>query len=190
MEARILQFKAAAEDASAKPAARLREVKSLTTFLHKHQGDAFSGPSRSALYVAVELHHARSPPHCEAALLLLECTLKMPEKVFAEAHKAKFLKWHDARAAAAASASGGSTSASEAQHQQQQQQQQRLTLLDIDGEGALTLALEDGSLHESGPAVVVADKATRASLAAALAGEQAVTVVLSAGGAFIGFTAA
>jgi hypothetical protein len=54
----------------------------------------------------------------------------------------------------------------------------------------LTLALEDGSLHESGPAVVVADKATRASLAAALAGEQAVTVVLSAGGAFIGFTAA
>ena len=187
MDARILLFKSSAEDASAKPAARLREVKALTTDLHKHQDEAFSGPSRSALCVAVELHHARSPPHCEAALLLLECTLKMPEKVFAEAHKAKFLKWHDARVAAAASASGGSTSASEAQ---QQQQQQRLTLLDIDGEGALTLALEDGSLHESGPAVVVADKATRASLAAALAGEQAVTVVLSAGGAFIGFTAA
>jgi hypothetical protein len=145
MESRILQFKEAAEDASAKPAARLREVKSLTTFLHKHQGDAFSGPSRSALSVAVELHHARSPPLCEATLLLLECTLKMPEKVFAEAHKAKFLKWHDARAAAAASSASGGASEAQ-QQQQQQQQQQRLTLLDIDGEGALTLALEDGSL--------------------------------------------
>ena len=183
MESRILQFKEAAEDASAKPAARLREVKSLTTFLHKHQGDAFSGPSRSALSVAVELHHARSPPLCEAALLLLECTLKMPEKVFAEAHKAKFLKWHDARVAAASAASGGSGDASA------RGAQQRLSLLDIDGEGALALALEDGSLYE-GPAVAVPDAATRAALSAALQGERQVTVVLSADGAFISFTAA
>jgi hypothetical protein len=184
MESRILQFKEAAEDASAKPAARLREVKSLTTFLHKHQGDAFSGPSRSALSVAVELHHARSPPLCEATLLLLECTLKMPEKVFAEAHKAKFLKWHDARAAAASAASGGGGDASASAAAQQ-----RLPLLDIDGEGALALALEDGSLYE-GPAVVVPDAATRAALSAALQGERQVTVVLSADGAFISYTAA
>ena len=95
LEARIQQFKAAAEDGNAKPAARLGEIRRLTAFLHKHQDDAYSGPTRNALCVAIEQHHLRSPPGCEALHLLLECALKMPEKMFAESHKSKFLRWYE-----------------------------------------------------------------------------------------------
>ena len=178
-----MQFKASAEDAAAKPPARIKEIRSLTAFLHKHQDDALSGPSRQALYVAIEQHTARSPADCAALHLLLECALKMPEKLFAESHKARFLKWYDRPAAEGAGGGSAAPSSGSAASET------LLTLLDIDSEGALTLAQEDGSLYE-GSAVVVQDAGTRASLAAAVAGEAAVTVSLSAAGAFVRATVA
>ena len=143
-------------------------MRSLTTFLHKHQADAFSGPSRAALFSAIERHVSASPPGCEAVHLLLECALKMPEKVFAEAHKAKFLKWYERQEAVPGAGAATAPAAAEVQ----------LQLVDIDADGTLTLMDAEGTVET---AVVVQDRATVAALAKALESEATVAVFLRDG---------
>ncbi len=131
-DARIAQFKRAAEDDSLRGDKRAREVKNLETFLHKHQGDHISGPSRSALATAIEVHYARSPAGDEAVHKLLETALKMPDKLFAESHKKLFLKWFS-QEEAVGEEGGGSL---------------ELALLDIGEDGTPVFSYSDGTLFE------------------------------------------
>ncbi len=181
VEARITQFKTAAEDASLTVAARAKEATSLSKFLHKHQNDNYTGPSRAALFSAIEQHFSRSLAGSEAVHLLLECALKMPEKIFEKAHKMRFLKWLERAEGAAGESSSSSSSGGE------QQQQQQFTLVDVDTtECTLTLSNEDGSLCEE---VVVVAASTATALLAMLEKEQAVSVTLQ-GGKFLQAAAA
>jgi hypothetical protein len=106
-EQRIASFRDAAESATLTGARRAAEMRSLASYLHKHQSDAFPGPARANLLLAIEAHHARAAAGADALTALLECALKMPDKVFNEAHKARMLKLLAACEAAAAAAVGG-----------------------------------------------------------------------------------
>ena len=100
----------------------------------------------------------------------------MPEKVFAEAHKSKFLKWYERQEVAPGA--GAATAAPAAAEVQ-------LQLLDIDADGALTLMDAEGELVEC--SVVVQDRATVAALAKAVEGEASIAIFLR-GGAFVRFS--
>ena len=106
-EERIASFRDAAESATLTGARRAAEMRSLASYLHKHQSDAFPGPARANLLLAIEAHHARAAAGADALTALLECALKMPDKVFNEAHKTRMLKLLAACEAAAAAGGGG-----------------------------------------------------------------------------------
>ena len=134
---RILQYKSAAEDLTLVDVKRQREIQSLTSFLHKHQNDEFSGPSRSALAHAIEKHRALSPPDSKEVKLLIECALKMPEKLFAKAEKKTFLKWYDKEVAPERGDATGGVDL----------EPLRLLVIDVE-EGSLVCTFEDGALYE------------------------------------------
>ena len=83
---------------------------------------------------AIEKHRSMSSVKSEDVRLLLECALKMPEKLFAKAEKLRFLKWLE----------GMDTQS----HTNGEDTALRLCVVDIERDGGLVLAYEDGSLYE------------------------------------------
>ena len=173
---RIQQYKVAAEDTSLTGPKRRKEVGSLTTYLHKHQDDDFTGPSRQALSHAIERHRTLSPAGCESVQLLLECALKMPEKIFGKSEKMRFLKWLDSTPGSGGSGDdggGGSDSAKLAGGELT-----RFVLLDVADDNTLTVAYGNGQLYEE----KVIKVTNKAALTAALEGGGEVGVWVNAGG--------
>lgn len=172
---RIQQYKVAAEETSLTGPKRQKEIGSLCTYLHKHQDDDYTGPSRQALSHAIERHRTLSPAGCESVQLLLECALKMPEKIFGKSEKMRFLKWLDATPGSGGSvdSGGGSDSAKLAGCELT-----RFILLDVADDNTLTLAYANGEIYEE----KVIKVTNKAALTAALEGGGEVGVWVNADG--------
>ncbi len=163
-------------------------MRSLATYLHKHQGDTFSGTARANLALAIDAHRARAAGCAEALIVLLECALKMPEKLFNEGHKAKFLRWLSeceaaAAAAAAATAAAGAAGSGAPVHR-------LLEVADADASAdEVCLLEEDGAAHEGAVRVAAAGgvRALAAALAAAAARGGVLLARLTAAGEVVGW---
>ena len=151
---RITQYRVSSEDINLTGPKRSKEISSLSAYLHKHQNDDLTGPSRQALSHAIEKHRSHSPAGCESMQLLLECALKMPEKIFGKSEKMRFLKWLES--------TPGGDSGSDATKEVEGEVAQRYILLDITEDGTLTLAHPSGELFEEKVVRVVKTEVVRA----------------------------
>jgi hypothetical protein len=157
---RVAQYRSVAESSLA-VAKRVAELRSLACFLHKHQSDSFGGTTRANLALAIEAHRARAAGCVDALIALLETALKMPDRVFNEAHKSRFLRW---LAECEASAATASMEAAEAV------QHRLLEVADADvGAGEVCLLEVDGEVYAGAAPRVAAAAGGVPALAAALA---------------------